>query len=46
VFAFLDALQEQAKACAVLLVFAGGHLHRRLFGQMLRRIWLLRVPSG
>jgi len=23
-----------------------GHLHPRLFGQMLRRIWALPVPSG
>jgi hypothetical protein len=26
------------------LLLAGGHLHRRLFGQMLRRIYA--VPSG
>jgi len=25
---------------------AEGHLHRRLFGQMLRRIHVLPVPSG
>jgi hypothetical protein len=25
---------------------AEGHLHRHLFGQMLRRIWALPVPSG
>ena len=28
------------------LMLAGGHLHRRLFGQMLRRIWALPVPNG
>jgi hypothetical protein len=28
------------------LLPAEGHLHRRLFGQMLRRIWALPVPSG
>jgi hypothetical protein len=27
------------------LVLAEGHLHRRLFGQMLRRMDLLSVPS-
>ncbi len=27
-------------------LLADGHLHRRLFGQMLRRIWALPVPSG
>ena len=28
------------------LMLAGGHLHRRLFGQMLRRIWAMAVPNG
>jgi Transposase DDE domain group 1 len=28
------------------LLLAEGHLHRRLFGQMLRRIDALPVPSG
>ncbi len=28
------------------LLLAEGHLHRRLFGQMLRRIWALPMPSG
>ena len=28
------------------LLLAKGHLHRRLFGQMLRRISALPVPSG
>jgi hypothetical protein len=28
------------------LLLAERHLHRRLFGQMLRRIWALPVPSG
>ncbi len=28
------------------LMLAEGHLHRRLFGQMLRRIWALPVPNG
>ena len=28
------------------LMLAEGHLHRRLFGQMLRRIWALTVPNG
>jgi len=28
------------------LLLAEGHLHRRLFGQMLRRIWALPVPNG
>ena len=28
------------------LLLAEGHLHRRLFGQMLRRIYVLPVPSG
>ncbi len=28
------------------LLLAGGHLHRRLFGQMLRRIYALPLPSG
>jgi hypothetical protein len=28
------------------LLLAEWHLHRRLFGQMLRRIWALPVPSG
>ena len=28
------------------LLLAEGHLHRRLFGQMLRRIWMLPVPAG
>ena len=26
--------------------FAEGHLNRRLFGDMLRRIWALPVPGG
>ena len=28
------------------LLLAESHLTRRLFGQMLRRIWALQVPSG
>jgi hypothetical protein len=28
------------------LLLAGSHLTRRLFGQMLRRIWALPMPSG
>src|SRR5258707_14759641 len=28
------------------LLLAEGHLHRRLFGQILRRIWALPVPAG
>jgi hypothetical protein len=28
------------------VVLADGHLHRRLFGEMLRRIWALPVPNG
>ena len=28
------------------LLLAEGHLHRRLFGQMMRRIYALPVPSG
>ena len=28
------------------LMLAEGHLHRRLFGQMLQRIWALPAPSG
>ena len=28
------------------LLLAEGHLHRRLFGEMLRRIWALPVPNG
>jgi hypothetical protein len=28
------------------LLLAEGHLHRRLFGDMLRRIWALPVPAG
>jgi hypothetical protein len=28
------------------LLLAEGHLYRRLFGQMLRRIYALLVPSG
>jgi hypothetical protein len=28
------------------LMLAEGHLHRRLFGQMLQRIWALPVPNG
>jgi hypothetical protein len=28
------------------LLLAEGHLHRRLFGEMLRRIWALPMPSG
>jgi hypothetical protein len=28
------------------LLLAEGHLHRSLFGQMLRRIWALPVPNG
>jgi hypothetical protein len=28
------------------LLLAEGHLHRRLFGEMLRRIWPLPVPAG
>jgi len=28
------------------LLLAEGHLHRRLFGQMARRIWMLPVPAG
>ena len=27
------------------LLLAEGHLHRWLFGKMLRRIWALQVPS-
>jgi hypothetical protein len=36
-------LIKQAKHYWLLL--AEGHLHRRLFGQMLRRIWVLPMPS-
>jgi hypothetical protein len=28
------------------LLLAEGHLHRRLFGDMLRRIWAVPVPAG
>jgi hypothetical protein len=28
------------------LLLADGHLHRRLFGDMLRRIWALPLPAG
>ena len=28
------------------LLLAEGHLNRRLFGEMLRRIWALPVPAG
>ena len=28
------------------LLLAEGRLHRRLFGDMLRRIWALPVPDG
>ena len=28
------------------LLLAEGHLNRRLFGSMLRRIWALPLPSG
>ena len=28
------------------LLLAEGHLNRRLFGDMLRRIWALPVPGG
>ena len=28
------------------LLLAEGHLTRRLFGDMLRRIWALPVPAG
>ena len=28
------------------LLLVEGHLHRRLFGRMLRRIWVLPVPAG
>jgi hypothetical protein len=28
------------------LMLAEGHLHRRLFGQMLQRIWALPAPNG
>ena len=28
------------------LLLAEGHLNRRLFGDMLRRIWALPVPAG
>jgi hypothetical protein len=28
------------------LVLTNGHLHRRLFGQMLQRIWAPPVPGG
>ena len=28
------------------LLLAEGHLGRRLFGEMLRRIWALPLPSG
>ena len=35
------------EACQVLLaLLAEGHLTRRLFGDMLRRIWALPVPRG
>jgi hypothetical protein len=37
-------LVKHARSCWLLL--AEGHLHRRLFGQMLRRIGALPVPSG
>jgi hypothetical protein len=33
-------------ACYYLLLLAERHLHRRRFGQMLRRIYALPVPSG
>jgi hypothetical protein len=36
----------QARARYYWLLLAKGHLHRRLFGQMLRRISALPVPSG
>jgi hypothetical protein len=32
-------------ACYYWLLLAEGHLHRRLFGQVLRRIWALPVPA-
>jgi hypothetical protein len=28
------------------LLLAEGHLYQRLFGKMLRRIWVLPVPNG
>ena len=28
------------------LLLAEGHLHRRLFSDMLRRIWALPLPAG
>ena len=31
---------------ATTLLLAEGHLHRRLFGDMLRRIWALPVPAS
>jgi hypothetical protein len=37
-------LVKHARYCSLLLV--EGDPHRRLFGQMLRRIWALPVPSG
>jgi hypothetical protein len=36
---------DQARQ-VLLLLLAEGHLHRRLFGQMLRRMDALPVPSG
>ena len=40
----LDMLVKHASYCWWLL--AEGHLHRRLFGEMLRRISALPVPTG
>jgi hypothetical protein len=41
-----DRLYFTAMTSVDWLLLAEGHLHRRLFGQMLRRMDLLSVPSG
>jgi hypothetical protein len=40
-------LVKHARYYWLLLVTVGrGHLHRRLFGDMLHRIWALPLPGG
>ena len=39
--------RSAGQACSLLLLLlAEGHLNRRLFGDMLHRIWALPVPGG
>jgi hypothetical protein len=41
-----EQLSDSRQGLNKQFTLAEGHLHRRLFGQMLRRIWAPPVPNG